>query len=68
MTPAQVLKNVQDNRVDQRTLCHAVRLGSLVEIINEEGKPVDTYQKALDAKGLAFRITRRGSEILAKSA
>jgi hypothetical protein len=64
MTPAQVLKNIHEDRIDQRTLRHAVRLGSLVEIINEKNEKVDTYPKALEAKGLAFRITRRGSDIL----
>jgi len=82
MTPVEVLTNIREGRVDQRTLRHAVRLGRLVEVfgtfkVRRKGseKPTDyvhvvekisDYPRALQAQELVYRFTRRGESVLAQ--
>jgi hypothetical protein len=65
MTPIEVLQKLQSGRFDQRTLRHAVRLRSLVTLVNEKSETLDTYDKVLKAKQLGLSFTRRGNEVLA---
>jgi len=74
MTPVEVLTNIREGRVDQRTLRHAVRLRQFVEVFGTYRSKADVvtvekttdYAKALEAQSLVYRMTRRGESILAQ--